>query len=164
MRINSSVLNTRYHLFVSFVDYLVSFYHWQVFPKGFPAVSDISRAIIQLTDDGIIQEMEQRWLSSNLECRDPDRSGSPSRVSLRSFLVLFTITGCVTLTCLVVSLLIDLHNERSFLQRISDFSANARSRILALYNYFKQNNPSSLPKTTNTKDEILQMAEIGSSS
>ncbi|KAI3449163.1 hypothetical protein Pfo_005828 [Paulownia fortunei] len=123
------------------------------FPKGSPAIADISRAIIQLTEHGTILEIEQR-LSSNPECSGPDSTSSPTSVTLRSFLALFAITGFVTLTCLVVSLLMYLHNKRSFLQRISEFNANTSSRIIALRKYFKQNNPSSLPKTTNTRDEI----------
>ncbi|KAL8554344.1 hypothetical protein ACS0TY_002505 [Phlomoides rotata] len=145
------------------------------FPKDFPAVSDISKTIIQLTEDGTIQNLEPR----ESECPGPDKSSPLTRVSLRSFVVLFAITGFVTLTCLVVSLLIRLHHHRSFPQRISHFAALTRatilalwkffkripdfvttSRILALWNCFKRNDPSSLSRTTTSIDQILQV-EMG---
>ncbi|KAK4418688.1 Glutamate receptor 2.8 [Sesamum alatum] len=51
-----------------------------VFPKGSPAVADISRAIIQLTEYGTILEIEQR-LSSNAACLGPPESTiSPTSV------------------------------------------------------------------------------------
>lgn len=152
----------------------------QAFPKDFPAISDISKTILQLTEDGTIQDLEQR----NSECPGSDKNTPLTRVSLRSFLILFAITGFVTLTCLVASLLINLHNHRPFLQRISDFVAITRARILALWRFFKRigdfvaiswsrflalrncfrrNDPSSLPRTTNNTDEILQF-EMGPSS
>lgn len=126
----------------------------QAFSKGSPLVADISRAIIQLTEDGTILEIEQR-VSSDPECYGPDTNSSPASVTLRSFLVLFAITGCVTLTCLLVSLLRYLHQRRSFTLRISDFNTYVSSRILSLREYFKPNEPPSLPKTAaDTRDEI----------
>ncbi|KAL3829628.1 hypothetical protein ACJIZ3_018430 [Penstemon smallii] len=123
------------------------------FPKGSPVVADISRAIIQLTENGTILEIEQR-LSSNLACLGPESNSTPTSVTLRSFLVLFSITGCVTLICLLVSLLIYLHKQRAFLERMSDFNVNVRSRFYVLWSYLKQRNPWAHPKTTNTRDQI----------
>lgn len=123
----------------------------QVFPKGFPAVADISKAIVQMMENGsIISEIEQR-----LECLIPDSNNSPpTRVSLHSFSVLFAITGSVTVTCLFASLLIYLHNKRSLGQRITEFNANARSRILAYRLYLTKKDPPSLPEATPHVEEI----------
>ncbi|KAI3444603.1 hypothetical protein Pfo_001268 [Paulownia fortunei] len=123
------------------------------FPKGSPAVADISRAIIQLTENGTILEIEQR-LSGNSACSGPDSTSSPSSVTLRSFLVLFVITGCVTLTCLLVSLFIYLSKNRAFLQRMSNINAKSLSSIHAVRKYFTKSDPSSRPKTSNTRDQI----------
>ncbi|KAL0428928.1 UNVERIFIED_CONTAM: Glutamate receptor 2.8 [Sesamum radiatum] len=106
------------------------------FPKGSPAVADISRAIIQLTENGTILEIEQR-LSSNSACLGPESTSSPTSVTLRSFLVLFVITGCVTITCLLVSLLIHRCKNRASLQITSDLKAKALSRIHAFYQDLK---------------------------
>ncbi|KAL0425948.1 UNVERIFIED_CONTAM: Glutamate receptor 2.8 [Sesamum radiatum] len=106
------------------------------FPKGSPAVADLSRAIIQLTENGTILEIEQR-LSSNSACLGPESTSSPTSVTLRSFLVLFVITGCVTLICLLVSLLIHRCKNRACLQISSDFKAKTQSIIHALYQDLK---------------------------
>ncbi|KAG8391771.1 hypothetical protein BUALT_Bualt01G0221600 [Buddleja alternifolia] len=121
------------------------------FPKGSPVVADISRAIIQLTEKGIILEIEER-LSSNLSCSGQDSNSSPTSVTLRSFVVLFAITGFVTLTCLLVSLLMYLSKNQAFLQRMSELNAIVLSRIDALHNYFRESNASSRPKTTIRSD------------
>lgn len=122
-------------------------------------MADISRAIVQLIENGgTILGIEQR-----LECLGPDGSSSPTRVSLQSFSVLFAITGFVTLACLLVSLLIHLHNKRSLGQRIAEFNANACSRIHAFRLYLRQNDPSSLPAATNAREDTPQVEEITSS-
>ncbi|PIN22004.1 Glutamate-gated kainate-type ion channel receptor subunit GluR5 [Handroanthus impetiginosus] len=123
------------------------------FPKGSPAVADISRAIINLTENGIIKEFEQQ-LSDNSACTVPDNNSSPTSVTLRSFWVLFLITGCVMVTCLLVSQFMYLSKNRPFLQRMSDFKAKILSRADAWSKYLKKSNPSSLPKTTSTGDQL----------
>ncbi|XP_073064123.1 glutamate receptor 2.2-like [Primulina eburnea] len=91
------------------------------FPKGSPIVADISRAIVQLTEKGTIQEIDQR-LSADQQCAaGPDSLNSATSVTLRSFVVLFAITGCVTLACLVISLVLYLRTNAYFIQRMTDF-------------------------------------------
>ncbi|KZV41622.1 glutamate receptor 2.8-like [Dorcoceras hygrometricum] len=98
-----------------------------VFPKGSPIVADVSRAIVQLTEDGKIQEIDQ-LLSADPQCASPDSFSSATRVTLRSFVVLFAITGCVTLACLIISLFLHLRTNTEFIQRMSELKANLCSR------------------------------------
>ncbi|KAG8391770.1 hypothetical protein BUALT_Bualt01G0221500 [Buddleja alternifolia] len=123
------------------------------FPKGSPVVADISRAIIQLTEKGSILETEER-LFSNVSCSGQDGTSSPNSITLRSFVVFFAITGFVTVTCLLVSLVTYLSKNQAFLQRMSDLNANVLWRIDALCKYFRESNPPSLPKTANSRDQI----------
>ncbi|KAH6756418.1 hypothetical protein C2S53_002419 [Perilla frutescens var. hirtella] len=132
------------------------------FPKGFPAAADISKAILELIENGTILDIEKRHISTS-KCLGPDTSSSPTRVSLRSFSVLFAITGFVTLACLVASLLIHLHSRRSLRQRIADFNANSCSRILSFRHYLKRNQLSSLSTTADTRENTPHVEEIGSS-
>ncbi|KAL8028251.1 hypothetical protein ABFX02_14G146300 [Erythranthe guttata] len=126
------------------------------FSKGSPLVADISRAIIQRIEDGTILEIEQR-MTIGKECSEPETNSSPTSVTLRSFLVLFAITGCVTLTCLLVSLLRHLHTKRSFPQRISDFNSKVGFFVISLREYFKPNETSSLPRTADMQAEMDTM-------
>ncbi|XP_073136854.1 glutamate receptor 2.8-like [Henckelia pumila] len=137
------------------------------FPKGSPVVADISRSIVQLTEDGKIQEIDQR-LSTNPQCAGPDNLSSSTSVTLRSFVVLFAITGCVTLACLIISLVLHLRTNADFTQRMSDFKANLRStnfpqrmsdfkallrqRMGAFFSYLKQINLLFRPKATDSGD------------
>ncbi|KAG6434440.1 hypothetical protein SASPL_106075 [Salvia splendens] len=127
------------------------------FPKAFPAVPAISRAIIQLTENGTIPNLEQLYFPKP-EC-DVSNSSSPplATVSLRSFSVLFAITGFVTMTCLFVSLTLHLHKKTPLDQRIADLRASAGSRIRQ---YVKRDHRPSSP----TAIEIGQVEEIRPSS
>ncbi|KAL2461617.1 Glutamate receptor 2.2 [Abeliophyllum distichum] len=124
-----------------------------VFPKSSPIVADVSRAIIELTENGRILEIAQ-LKSSNPACVGPVSSITPNSVTLQSFQVLFAITGCVTVSCLVVSLLMYLYQNPGFLQSISDFNVKIWSRIHALCRYFKQIDLSSRSKAGNTEKKI----------
>ncbi|KAL2478804.1 glutamate receptor 2.5 [Forsythia ovata] len=115
------------------------------FPKSSPLVAHVSRAIIQLTENGTILEIGE-LKSGKPACAGPDTSINPSSVTLRSFQVLFAITACVTVSCLGVSLFMYLYPDANFLQSISNFIFNIRSRILALYRDFKQNFTSLPPR------------------
>ncbi|CAI9764829.1 unnamed protein product [Fraxinus pennsylvanica] len=54
------------------------------FPKGLPLVADVSRAIIQLTENGTIVEIGQ-MNSSNPACAGPESAITPSSMTLQSF-------------------------------------------------------------------------------
>ncbi|KAL2461616.1 Glutamate receptor 2.8 [Abeliophyllum distichum] len=130
------------------------------FPKGSPLVADVSRAIIQLTENGTIVDIGQ-LNSSNSACAGPESAITPSSMTLQSFQVLFAITGCVTMSCLLVSLIMYIYKNRGFLQGISIFNVNIWSRIHALCGYFKQINLSSRSKAGDTKNQILELEEVG---
>ncbi|XP_075519185.1 glutamate receptor 2.6-like isoform X2 [Primulina tabacum] len=82
------------------------------FPIGSPLVSDISRAIIQLTENGTIRDIEKN-LTGNARCSDPDTSpGAPTAITARTFAVPFVFSGFVTLACLLVSELVELQHKK----------------------------------------------------
>jgi len=108
-----------------------------VFPKSSPLVADISRAIVQLTENGNILDIDD-LKSVKPACAAPDTVINPSSVTLRTFQVLFGITAGVTLSCLGVSLIMYLYPDVSFLQIISNFMVNTGSKIQALYRDIKQ--------------------------
>lgn len=134
-------------------DNLIFVYNWQAFPKGLPLVADVFRAIIQLTENGTIVEIGQ-MNSSNPACAGPESAITPNSMTLQSFQVLFAITGCVTIACLLVSLIIYLYKNRGFLQGVSNFNVSIWSRIHALCRYFVKIDLSSRSKAGHTKNQI----------
>ncbi|KAJ8553182.1 hypothetical protein K7X08_023860 [Anisodus acutangulus] len=61
------------------------------FRKGSPLVADVSRAVIELTENGKILEMEQNWLRNERTCAGPEDSMNSITISLQSFKGLFAI-------------------------------------------------------------------------
>ncbi|XP_022870411.1 glutamate receptor 2.9-like, partial [Olea europaea var. sylvestris] len=90
-----------------------------VFPKASPLIAGVSRAIIQLTENGHISDIGEKYFKP--ECEAPDTAIKPSSVTLRSFQVLFGITAGVTLSCLGVSLIIYLYPNDSQLSEHTKF-------------------------------------------
>lgn len=103
---------------------------------------------MQLLETGTILELEQQY-SPKPECEGAVDSSSLARVSLRSFSVLFAITGSVTIICYLVSLLFHLHEKRPLGRRMTDLKDRARSRIR---DYIKGDDPSSLPTSTRIEE------------
>lgn len=116
----------------------------QVFPRGSPLVADVSRQIINLTDNHKISDIHGHWIkdSDPKTCTEDD-TASWSDIKLRSFKILFGITGGITATCLVVFLLSYLYNNRDFIRRISNSGISTWSKIRALCQHFDQRDPRS---------------------
>ncbi|KAL8466482.1 hypothetical protein ACS0TY_035534 [Phlomoides rotata] len=116
-----------------------------VFPEGSPLVADISRAIIDLMDNGRISEIKGRWISDS--CSEdgvqPSDYADQSTIKLESFKILFAVTGGITATCLVVYLASYLYKNRGFVQRISSSGATTRAKIRAMCKHFDQRDPKS---------------------
>ncbi|KAG8380245.1 hypothetical protein BUALT_Bualt07G0173200 [Buddleja alternifolia] len=116
-----------------------------VFPKGSPLVADVSRAIIELTDNGRLSEIKDRWIRHS-PCNEdePNQSNASwKNIELSSFRILFGVTGGITATCLVVFLIRYLYNNRDFIQRNSESGATFWSKIRAMCRHFDQRDPKS---------------------
>lgn len=72
-----------------------------VFPKDSPLVSDISRAVLSLSEDKEMQEIETKWLTSS-DCTDSETKVDSSRLSIDSFWGLYLITGTASLITLTI--------------------------------------------------------------
>ncbi|XP_060206071.1 glutamate receptor 2.8-like isoform X1 [Lycium barbarum] len=90
------------------------------FPKGSPLVADVSRAVIELTENGKILAMEQNWLKNEPNCAGPDDSMNSITISFQSFKGLFAITGGVTAVCLLIFIASYLYKYRDFHRSISN--------------------------------------------
>ena len=84
----------------------------QVFPKGSRFKSDVSRAILNVTEGGKMKEIEKIWLGDQSECSSSNTQISFGSLSLESFWGLFLIVGIVSLSTLIISFSMFIYKER----------------------------------------------------
>ncbi|KAK4485687.1 hypothetical protein RD792_008331 [Penstemon davidsonii] len=110
------------------------------FQKGSPLVADVSRAVIKLTENHRLSEIEERWMNNKLN-NGPD---SFKKATLTNFAALFGITGGITTICLLVFMAAFLYKNRDFVQRIiSNSSETSWSKARAICKHFDQRDPDS---------------------
>ncbi|KAG8380241.1 hypothetical protein BUALT_Bualt07G0172800 [Buddleja alternifolia] len=122
-----------------------------VFQKGSPLVADVSRAVIELTENGRISEIEGQWIKPQA-CNGEDGTNSSTSISLHSFKTLFGVTGGITLTCLLVFLVTYLYKNRDYVRRISNSSTTIWSKFRAICKHFDQRDPNSFRSSRNKED------------
>lgn len=74
----------------------------QAFQKGSPLVSDVSRAIINVTEGPKIKQIENKWIPQKDECSDSTTSVISHKLSLGNFWVLFSVAGGAAAVALVI--------------------------------------------------------------
>ncbi|WOL12414.1 hypothetical protein Cni_G21181 [Canna indica] len=68
-----------------------------VFPKDSPLAADFSKVILQLAEDGILENLEKKWFSFALSYAPaPENERKRDSLSLDSFWTLFVFTGCTS--------------------------------------------------------------------
>ncbi|KAM4130329.1 hypothetical protein ACJW30_01G092700 [Castanea mollissima] len=83
-----------------------------VFPKGSPFISDVSRAILNVTKGEKMKEIEKTWLGDQSDCPSSNTQVSSGGLSLESFWGLFLIAGIASLLALIFSFSMFLYKER----------------------------------------------------
>ncbi|KAM7513425.1 hypothetical protein LguiB_012300 [Lonicera macranthoides] len=86
------------------------------FPRGSPFVSDISRAILNVTEGEEMMKIEKFWLGQNTIC--PDSSFSSNNLSLESFWGLFLMAFVASISTLVIYMAKFLHEHWHVLRRL----------------------------------------------
>ncbi|GLJ24196.1 hypothetical protein SUGI_0461440 [Cryptomeria japonica] len=71
-----------------------------VFPKGSPLLSDISRAVLMVSEDKEMQKIEAMYFNDTL-CASPAATVDSNRLSIYSFWGLFLITGTISMLALI---------------------------------------------------------------
>ncbi|XP_023537857.1 glutamate receptor 2.1-like [Cucurbita pepo subsp. pepo] len=83
------------------------------FPIGSPLVSDISRAILEVTESDRMREIENAWFKKVRECSVSEASQlSSTRLSVDSFWALFVIVASVSAVCIICYMVKFLYDER----------------------------------------------------
>ncbi|XP_024024886.1 glutamate receptor 2.8 [Morus notabilis] len=86
-----------------------------VFPKGSPLVADVSRAILTVTEEKIMKNIENKWFEKQTSCPDPNTQVSSNSLGLESFWGLFLIVGTASLSSLVAYASMFLYKQRRVL-------------------------------------------------
>ncbi|URD89091.1 glutamate receptor [Musa troglodytarum] len=74
-----------------------------VFPKDSPLATDFSQVILQLAENGALNNLEKKWFSVTLSSSPtPDNKRKKESLSLDSFWALFLLTGCTSTIILLV--------------------------------------------------------------
>ncbi|KAM3711227.1 hypothetical protein ACJW31_01G091900 [Castanea mollissima] len=83
-----------------------------VFPKGSPLVSDVSWAVLNVTEGEKMKEIENAWFGDQSNCPSSNSQVSSGSLSLDSFWGLFLIAGIASLLALIISFSMFLYKER----------------------------------------------------
>jgi ionotropic glutamate receptor len=75
-------------------------------------VSDVSRAILNVTEGEKMKQIEKAWLGEQINCLDSSTQVSSGGLSLASFWGLFLIAGSASLSALIISVSMFLYKER----------------------------------------------------
>ncbi|KAK4361719.1 hypothetical protein RND71_016960 [Anisodus tanguticus] len=116
-----------------------------VFPKGSPLVADVSRAIIKLTENAEILDIQREWSVSDLTCNGPDSIVTSVSVSLQTFKGLFAITGAITFSCVLIFIVSYVYKNRCSLQQILNSTNTFWSKIKEIGRHCDQRDFSSHP-------------------
>ncbi|XP_060206070.1 glutamate receptor 2.8-like [Lycium barbarum] len=137
-----------------------------VFPKGSPLVADVSRAVIKLTENGEMLDIQREWSIDDPTCNGPDSIETSVSVSLQSFKGLFAITGTITSSCVLIFIVSYVYKNRCSLQQILNSRTTTWSKIKEIGRHFDQRDLSSHPSfiARNPQFKYPKPEEIVSSS
>ncbi|KAL9154530.1 hypothetical protein ABFS82_10G121500 [Erythranthe guttata] len=117
------------------------------FPKGSPLVGDVSSAVTKLTDNHMISEIKTRWIKQS-GCTDSDTSQVGwTNIGLKSFKILFGVTGAVTGTCVVVFIVYLMYSKRVEVRKIyGDSRTSGWEKVCGIWEIFDERDREFLPE------------------
>ncbi|XP_071686046.1 glutamate receptor 2.7-like [Rutidosis leptorrhynchoides] len=134
------------------------------FPKGSPLVHDVSRAVLQVTEEQMTN-ISKQWFGETVTCDQQNEATVASdRLTLDSFKGLFLIAGLSSTSALVIFLLTFLYQNRQMLVSQSSVSEKLAA-IARTYDRFKDDvSKSTVPEAAVVKvvsDDNTNSPEIG---
>lgn len=111
--------------------------YFQVFPKGSPLVPDVSRAILNVTEEDKMKQIADAWFGKQSSCPDSSTLISSNSLSLKSFGGLFLIAGIASLSALLIFIVKFVYQERRVLSP-DDPRASMWRRIQNLFIIFNE--------------------------
>ncbi|CAD5181023.1 unnamed protein product [Musa acuminata subsp. malaccensis] len=130
-----------------------------VFPRGSPLVSDISRAILNITEGERMTEIEKAWFGDPTSCPNQSNNLASSSLAFRSFGGLFLITGVVSVLALLIFLARFIYTEWDELQAAAGRQSSLWKKMVVLLKYYHDVNEP-LPCPTLKRDDFAAI-DIG---
>ncbi|KAJ8758693.1 hypothetical protein K2173_000414 [Erythroxylum novogranatense] len=129
-----------------------------VFPRGSPLVSDVSRAILNVTEAETMKKIEGYWFDKEASCPDSNTFISSNSLGIGSFWGLFLITGGVSVLALLIYLIMFIYEQWDVIT--SPDSRPLRQRAVALFWNFYNRDSSSYPMIRKqVNDQEVQLTE-----
>ncbi|XP_059658211.1 glutamate receptor 2.7-like [Cornus florida] len=113
-----------------------------VFPIGSPLIPDVSRAILKVTQEDKMVEIERKWFGDQSSCPDLNTLISSDSLGLESFWGLFIIAGIASTSALIVHISLFLYEHRHVLSRFEPKTSIWR-KITVMVRYFDEKDLSS---------------------
>lgn len=107
--------------------------HFQPFPTGSPLIPDISRAVLNVTEDDKMMKIENAWLQESSMCLDTNKSLISNSLGMESFWGLFFIVGVAGALVSIIYLVSFLQDHRSI---INNSQLSVRDKIKMLAQHF----------------------------
>lgn len=76
----------------------------QVFQKGSPILDDVSKAILKISQNGVLKELEDKWFPISSECSTSSDNHHVKRLNPKDFFALYLIYGSISVICFLCSI------------------------------------------------------------
>ncbi|XAR66534.1 hypothetical protein NMG60_11012806 [Bertholletia excelsa] len=111
-----------------------------VFQKGSPVAADVSEAILKMSENGRLRQLEEYWLYPKANCPDSDSTSDADSLPLQSFRGLYTISIATSSICLLLFLIRLIRNHRNSLlanpTNVTPGSESLWRKMVGLFKYF----------------------------
>ncbi|KAF5194597.1 Glutamate receptor 2.2 [Thalictrum thalictroides] len=129
------------------------------FPRGSPLVADVSRAILKILETDEIKALDSALFGLQTTCSDAEHKVISHNLNFNSFHALFTITGTVSGSVLIVFLVMFIFKNKQVWATMS--SNNALShKIKTMLKQFDEKDTSSYPFSSRTHTEREGSVEV----
>ncbi|KAL6991152.1 hypothetical protein U1Q18_009271 [Sarracenia purpurea var. burkii] len=81
------------------------------FQKGSPIAADFSEAILTISENGQLKQLETRWFHSIKECSDNGTKSTNDSLSFKSFWGLFLFSGVTSTLCYILFSIFQFHRR-----------------------------------------------------
>ena len=112
----------------------------QAFQKGSPRVKDFSEAILKLSEDGTLKDLEERRLTPSRQCSADQTSNDTDPLSIQSFWGLYLISVAISTICFLLSLIPLLknyqHDQEAYQGNATASSGSVWNKAVGLARYF----------------------------
>ncbi|XP_027348333.1 glutamate receptor 2.9-like [Abrus precatorius] len=121
-----------------------------MFQKGSPITRDFSKGILQLSENGDLKSLEDKWLNNPDECSTNITTNANGSLKLQSFWVLFAVSVFTSTFCVIISMVLSMKNNEQYQQAFEgDCGCSAvetvwkKVLILANYIYYTESSKQS---------------------